>query len=242
MDGVLVDSEPLWHEAEIAVLAPLGVPLTRELCLQTTGVRVDGVVQHWRARHPWGEHPGDHEVVGAIVDGVVQRVLARGEPMRGAQAALAAVGALPLGLASSSPQRIIDAVLDRLGVRNRFAVVQSAESLPRGKPDPLVYLLACEALGVDPQFTVAVEDSSSGLRAARAAGMIVVAVPDPAAHVPDALHEADVVLDSLLAFPSWLAAQTLSENHRNLSLPRASGAAGADPPPRHRTPLPGLKG
>ena len=211
MDGVLVDSEPLWHEAEIAVLAPLGVPLTRELCLQTTGVRVDGVVRHWRARYPWRDEPDDRAVAGAIVDGVVQRVSARAEAMPGAHEALAAVDDLPLGLASSSPQRIIDAVLARLGVRARFSAVQSAEALPRGKPDPLVYLLACEALGIDPRHAVAVEDSSSGLRAARAAGMIVVAVPDPAAHVPDALDVADVVLDSLLAFPRWLAGQPRQE-------------------------------
>jgi HAD superfamily hydrolase (TIGR01509 family) len=134
-------------------------------------------------------------------------VRARAAPMPGAHEALDAVGALPLGLASSSPARIIDAVLDRLGVRARFSVVQSAEALPRGKPDPLVYLLACQALGVDPRHAVAVEDSSSGLRAAHAAGMIVVAVPDPAAHVPDALDKASVVLDSLREFPRWLAEQ-----------------------------------
>jgi HAD superfamily hydrolase (TIGR01509 family) len=208
MDGVLVDSEPLWHEAEIAVLAPLGVPLTPALCRQTTGVRVDGVVRHWRQRHPWGPDPDDATVVARIVDGVVERVRARAEPMRGARAALQAASSLPLGLASSSPQRIIDAVLDRLGVRGLFAkaqgTVQSAEHLPRGKPDPLVYLRACAALGVDPRRAVAVEDSSSGLRAAHAAGMIVVAVPDPAADVPDALPLAEVVLPSLEAFPAWL--------------------------------------
>jgi HAD superfamily hydrolase (TIGR01509 family) len=207
MDGVLVDSEPLWHEAEIAALGPLGVPLTRALCRQTTGVRVDGVVHHWRQRHPWGDRPTDAEVIATIVEGVVSRVRSRGAAMPGAQAALDAVGALPLGLASSSPEQIIDAVLDRLGVRARFGAVVSAERLPRGKPDPLVYLQACAALGCDPRRTVAVEDSSSGLRAAHAAGMIVVAVPDPAADRPDALGLADVVLDSLVVFPRWLATQ-----------------------------------
>jgi sugar-phosphatase len=204
MDGVLVDSEPLWHEAEIAVFSPLGVPLTVDMCRQTTGVRVDGVVRHWRERYPWGPTPDDATVIAGIVDGVVARVRERAEPMPGAREALAASSSLPLGLASSSPQRIIDAVLERLGVRAWFRTVQSAEQLPRGKPDPLVYQLACAALGVDPRRAVAVEDSSSGLRAAHAAGMIVVAVPDPAAHVPDALHLADVVLSSLAAFPPWL--------------------------------------
>ena len=203
MDGVLVDSEPLWHEAECAVLAPLGVPLTPALCLQTTGVRVDGVVRHWRERYPWGVSPSDDEVVLAIVQGVVERVRARAQPMPGAMGALDVVRGVPCGLASSSPEAIIAAVLARLGVRDRFGVVQSAEHLPRGKPDPLVYLLACEALGVDPRHTVAIEDSSSGLRAAHAAGMIVVAVPDPAAHVPDALPLATAVLPSLEHFPAW---------------------------------------
>jgi HAD superfamily hydrolase (TIGR01509 family) len=205
MDGVLVDSEPLWHEAEIAVFGSLGVVLTPELCRQTTGVRIDAVVAHWRAAHPWGPWPSNEEVVNAIVDDVVARVASRAEPMRGVHSALRAVSGLKTGLASSSPQRLIDVVLDRLGLRGAFQVVQSAEHLPHGKPDPTVYLLACKALGLDPRHAVAIEDSDSGLRAAHAAGMIVVAVVDPAGPRPKGLGVADVVLESLEDFPAWLS-------------------------------------
>lgn len=206
MDGVLVDSEPLWHEAELDVFTSVGVPLTTALCQETTGVRIDAVVRYWHARYPW-QTPSVDEVEQRIVCGVVERVRARGEPMPGARAAVAAAqqaGKL-LGLASSSPLSIIDAVLDRLAVRPCFQAVRSAEKLPRGKPDPEVYLLACADLGVPPSAAIAIEDSHSGILAAHAAGMFVVAVPDPRAPPPASLPLAHVVLDSLLQFPTLLA-------------------------------------
>ncbi|MCC7073978.1 MAG: hexitol phosphatase HxpB [Deltaproteobacteria bacterium] len=198
LDGVLIDSEPLWHEAELEVFCALGVPLTRALCLETTGLRVDAVVQHWYGLHPWPHAP--HERVAADVVGRVAALIrARAQPMPHVHAALDAVGArgLALGLASSSPMLVIDAALARLGIARRFSAVRSAEPLPHGKPDPQVYLLACADLGVAPAAAIAVEDSSSGLRAAHAAGMRVIAVPDPSARPPDALGLADLVIADL---------------------------------------------
>lgn len=207
MDGVLVDSEPLWHEAEIDVFGAIGLSLTVAQCQQTTGVRIDGVVRHWRALHPaLFAAVDDDALVARIVAGVVARVAARGTPMKGAFAAVddAARRGLQIGLASSSPRAIIEAVLVRLQVRDRFAAVCSAEHLPRGKPDPAVYLDACRALGVDPRRAVAVEDSSSGIEAGKNADMFVVAVPDPSAAVPKSLGLADVVIGSLLELPAVL--------------------------------------
>lgn len=208
MDGVLIDSEPLWHEAEIAAFGRLGVTLTPADCLETTGVRVDDVVRHWQARFPALTAVAVEVVVDDIVCGVVARVAARGEPMPGALAAVAAVvdRGLPAGVASSSPPAIIEAVLRRLGIGSRFDVVCSAWGLPRGKPDPAVYLEACAALGVAPADAVAIEDSQSGLLAGIAAGMMVVAVPDPRARPPAAVERADVVLSSLSALPALLDA------------------------------------
>jgi sugar-phosphatase len=208
MDGVLVDSEPLWHEAEIAAFAARGVTLSSADCLETTGVRIDDVVRHWQRRFPaalGGVDPG--ALVDDIVAGVVARVLARGEAMPGALVAVDAVVAagFPLGLASSSPPAIIDAVLRRLGVRDRFSAVHSAWGLPRGKPDPAVYLEACAGLGVRPADAVAIEDSQSGLLAALAAGMMVVAVPDPRTRPPAAAERAAAVLGDLGALPALLA-------------------------------------
>ncbi len=218
MDGVLVDSEPLWHEAEIEVFGALGLTLTRADCQQTTGVRIDNVVKHWREQHALlFRNVDDTAVVGRIVDGVIARVTARGAPMPGAVEAVGDVArrGWPIGLASSSPRAIIEAVLERLQVpgheggasgplKQCFAAVCSAEHLPHGKPDPAVYLEACRLLGVDPRRAVAVEDSSSGIEAGKNAGMIVVAVPDPSAAPPKSLALADVVIASLRELPAVL--------------------------------------
>lgn len=205
MDGVLIDSEPLWHEAEIAAFGAHGVVLTVEDCLETTGVRIDAVVRHWQERHPLAlgaVHAG--VLIDSIVAGVIARVLDRGEAMPGAHAALDAVleADMGLALASSSPPAIISAVLGRLDVEARFATVHSAWGLPRGKPDPAVYLAACESLGVDPADAVAVEDSQSGLLAGLAAGMMVVAVPDPRARPPEAAARAAACLPDLWHLPA----------------------------------------
>ena len=207
LDGVLVDSEPLWHVAELEVFCALGVPLTREGCLETTGMRVDAVVRHWHERFPWPT-PDLATVAARVVARVATLLKERGRPMPFALDALDEVAGrgLALGLASSSPRVIIDAALSALGVDGRFATVRSAEALQRGKPDPEVYLLACADLGVSPPRAAAIEDSSSGLRAAHAAGMRVIAVPDPSTRAPDALPLAHRVLRHLGELPDALDA------------------------------------
>ncbi|MBI5497045.1 MAG: hexitol phosphatase HxpB [Deltaproteobacteria bacterium] len=197
MDGLLVDSEPLWREAELEVLRALGVPLRAADCAATQGWRVDAVVRHWRARHPW-EGPSDQEVAQRIGAAVVARVRARAEPKRGVAHALAVVGALgvPAAVVSSSAPAIIRAVVERLGIAPRFAALVSADGLPQGKPHPAVYLHAARVLGVEPAGCVALEDSPSGVRSARAAGMRCLAVPDQGI-LPREVAEADRVLGSL---------------------------------------------
>jgi HAD superfamily hydrolase (TIGR01509 family) len=103
-----------------------------------------------------------------------------------------------LGLASSSPRRLIDVVLARAGLTDLFAAVLSTEEVPRGKPAPDVYLAVAGALGVAAESCVAIEDSSNGLRSAHAAGMHVYAVPRPEyPPAPDALAHAERVLANL---------------------------------------------
>ena len=200
MDGVLIDSEPLWHEAEIEAFGRFGLPLTAEQCAQTSGVRVDAVVAHWQFAHP--EVLGAvalEEIVGAIINGVVARITSRGNAMNGAVDAVSAVAARgkKLGLASSSPPAVIDAVLTRLGLADAFVDVRSGWWLPRSKPDPAIYLEACAALEVEPARTVAVEDSESGLRSAVSAGLVVCALPDRRMPVPPSVARAHYVLESL---------------------------------------------
>jgi HAD superfamily hydrolase (TIGR01509 family) len=139
----------------------------------------------------------------AINDAVVARVRERYERqlplLPGAREAVQRLGARwPLGLASSSNRPIIDLFLERSGLADRFAVTVSSEEVGRGKPAPDVYLAAVERLGATPGDAAAIEDSSNGIRAGRAAGMRVVAIPNP--HYPpseEALAQADVVLESL---------------------------------------------
>ena len=104
----------------------------------------------------------------------------------------------PLGVASSSPRVLIDAGLELLGVRDLVGVIVSTEEVERGKPHPDGFLAACEQLGVDPASTVAIEDSTNGIKSALAAGMKVVAVP-PRFHPPaaDVLERAHAVVDNL---------------------------------------------
>ncbi len=200
MDGLLIDSEPFWQQAELESFAAAGLTLSQSDLCQTVGMRVDEVVTHWLDRRPWDI---DRHPPGGLQDRIVERVIRfveeRGEPMPGVLSALTLCEELDLRLAvaSSSSMRIIEAVLGRLGLRQRFEVVQSAEHEPRGKPDPAVFLSAAGALGLPPASCVVLEDSIMGLRAARAAGMRCIIVPDPRLRADPALAEADLMLDTL---------------------------------------------
>jgi sugar-phosphatase len=159
MDGLLIDSEPLWRLAEVEVFRSIGVPLTEELARTTMGMRTDEVVEHWFARHPW-TGPTHKEIAARITARVIGLVGERGELMTGARQLidLFAARGLPLAIASSSSSEIIGAVVTRIGVRAAFRVLQSAEHEPFGKPHPGVYIAAARALGVAPADCLAFED------------------------------------------------------------------------------------
>ena len=180
MDGVLIDSEPLWQRVEYEVLSALGVPVTIETIQQTTGLRIDQCVDYWYHKAPWADYD-NAKVSNAIVDKVAEEIRQTGKPMSGVQQAMAYCQAkgLKVGLATSSPTALIDAVLARLKLKDQFMAVESAEALTYGKPHPEVYLNCAAALGVDPRYCLAIEDSFNGLIAARAANMQTVAIPAP---------------------------------------------------------------
>jgi HAD superfamily hydrolase (TIGR01509 family) len=118
-------------------------------------------------------------------------------------------GSFTLGVASSSNRPLIDLVLDLSDLGRFFAATVSSEEVPRGKPAPDVYLEACRRLAVEPSSAAAVEDSHSGIGSAKAAGMRVIAIPNPAFPPGDeALADADLVLDSLAELtPAVVASQ-----------------------------------
>ncbi|QDZ89512.1 hexitol phosphatase HxpB [Shewanella decolorationis] len=180
MDGVLIDSEPLWQRVEYEVLSALGVPVTIETIQQTTGLRIDQCVDYWYHKAPWADYDNT-KVSTAIVDRVAEEILKTGEAMQGVQQAIeyCQTKGLKIGLATSSFYTIIEAVLSKLGLSDKFMAVQSAEGLTYGKPHPEVYLNCAAALEVDPRYCLAIEDSFNGLIAARAANMQTVAIPAP---------------------------------------------------------------
>ena len=199
MDGLLIDSEPLWRRAEQRIFAGLGVRLTDAMCMETMGVRVDDVVRHWYGLYPW-QGPSTDEVAAEIVTAMVELVESEGVAMEGVAQVLdlLAGNGLRLSLASSSSMRLIDAVVDHLGIRQRFEVIRSAELEPYGKPHPGVFLTTAEQLGVDAPRCLVLEDSFNGVIAGLAARMKVVAVPAPEDQSQPRFDIAHARLQSLL--------------------------------------------
>jgi sugar-phosphatase len=201
MDGLLIDSEPLWREAEIAVFGSVGLRLTDELCRQTTGLRIDEVVTHWHRKSPW-PGPSREQVTEQILVEVQRMIIERGVLMEGARDTIMLLHAegLALAVASSSPIRLIHAVLDKFSLRGYFSALHSAEREMAGKPDPAVYLSTMSLLGAEPHHCLALEDSLSGVRAAKAAGAMVIAVPAPEDALDPGFELADLKLTSLRSF------------------------------------------
>ncbi len=182
MDGVLVDSEPLWRRAEIEGFAEVGLVLTETDCLRTQGLRIDEAVDYWFTRRPWtGRSP--HDVARDIEERVGALVRAEATPLAGVERSIEAALSRDwrLGLASSSSIRLIRTVLDHLGIREAFEAIHSAEVEAFGKPHPAVYLSTAAALDVAPSRCVAIEDSVNGVVSALAARMRCIAIPGPEA-------------------------------------------------------------
>ena len=202
MDGLLIDTEPVWRAAQSAVFAGFGVALSERDLLDSTGQPIEELIPVWRRRasapDPAGTELTDAEIADLIIDRVIAHVTAEGRPMPGVTAAIALFErcGLRLAIASSSPLRLIDAVCDRLGL-TRITVRCSAMDEARGKPAPDVYLTAARRLGAAAAGCLALEDSPAGIASARSAGMRCVAVPDPLLAADPRYREADLVLESL---------------------------------------------
>jgi HAD superfamily hydrolase (TIGR01509 family) len=208
MDGLLIDSEPIWRQSEIEIFGRLGLHLTEEQCMQTMGVRVAQVVQLWYDRHPW-EGPSTEDVTAQIIDAVKAHIMTQGEPMPGVLRTLAMVqtAGLPMAIASSSSEDLIRAVVERLGIDPYVSAIFTAEDDPEGKPHPAVYLRAAISLGVAPEDCLAFEDSPNGILAAKNAGMTCIVVPDPYLAGDPRMNLADMRLESLEDFTPDLFAQ-----------------------------------
>ena len=197
LDGVIVQSEELWDAARRELAAEHGIDWPEGATDAMMGM----------SSKEWSRYVHDEVGVPDPPEEINRKVLAWVEKryreklpwIPGAREAVKRIGAeFPLGLATSSNREIIDIVVEVGGFEDLLKVTVSSEEVERGKPAPDVYLETTRRMGVDPQRTAAVEDSTNGLLAAKAAGMRVIAIPNDA-HPPaeEGLAAADVVLSSI---------------------------------------------
>jgi sugar-phosphatase len=205
MDGLLLDSEILWHKGEVEIFGSLGVPLSDASDRFTKGMYVNEVVQYWFSQYPW-PGPSENDVVDMLLARVGELVESEGRLLPGAERALDLTGERgPLALASSTPMALIIRCLTHFGLIDRFVTIHSAEFETYGKPHPGVFLSAALSLGVAPTACLVLEDSSAGVLAAKSATMTVIAVPTSEDAGRPEFALADLVLTSLEELePSWL--------------------------------------
>jgi HAD superfamily hydrolase (TIGR01509 family) len=197
LDGLLLDSEQVWDEVREILTSERGGRWHDRAQADMMGM---SSIEWSRYMHDeLGVSDPPEEINRLVVERMMERYRERLPVIDGAIEAVRRIAERwPLGLASSSNRPLIAVALDLMGVADRFRVTVSSEEVERGKPAPDVYLDAARRLAVPPDRVVAIEDSANGIRAAKAAGMRVIAIPNP--HYPppdDALNQADAVLGSL---------------------------------------------
>ena len=197
LDGVIVDSEPVWEQVRRQVVAEHGGRWAPDAQQRIMGMSTGEWARYLSQDLGVGLPP--ETVAATVIEGMRARYRAGVPLMPGAAEAVRTLAARwPLGLASSSPPALIDAVLDSAGLGECFTAALSTEQVDRGKPAPDIYLAVTARLGHPPDRCAAVEDSTNGLRSAAAAGLRVIAVPHPGyPPEPAALHAASLVLTSL---------------------------------------------
>ncbi|WP_255801609.1 hexitol phosphatase HxpB [Idiomarina loihiensis] len=178
MDGLLIDSEPFWAKAERMVFSSMGVELSDSLCRQTAAMTTREVTEFWYRRFPW-KRKSIEDVENDVIDCVDELIRRHGKPMPGAKQIVDSFHRrnYRVGLSTNSPYRLINTVLEKLDIAQCFHGISSSEHVERRKPDPAVYLSTLQKLKVKPEHCVAFEDSASGVKAAKAAGIKTIAVP-----------------------------------------------------------------
>jgi len=201
MDGILIDSEPLWKIAEIEAFAKVGLNTKATDFAESVGLRIDEVVRLWHNKVKW-TNKTCKEVEDDIVNIVIREVYAQGKEMAGVTNLLSSLKSkgYKIGLATSSYQRIVDAVLDKLNISQFFDVCHSAEHEKYGKPHPAVFMTCADKLNVNYRDCLVFEDSLNGVLAAKAARMKVIAVPEACNGSNPKLIIADKIIDSLVDF------------------------------------------
>lgn len=209
MDGVLIDSEPLWSEATDEVFEKYKVNITQQQYSTTTGLRTKEFVHYWFS---YFKIPIEKaiEAEHAIVETVAEKIRLKGKAMPGLEHIFNFFiqRKFKIGMATSSGNKVIDVVINKLGVKDYLQAISSADDLAYGKPHPQVYLNCAEKLESNPIQCICFEDSFNGLIAAKAARMKCVVIPAPHESQHIKFNAADLKLSSLQNFNELLM-QTL---------------------------------
>ncbi|KGL63403.1 hexitol phosphatase HxpB [Polaribacter sp. Hel1_85] len=203
MDGVIIDSEPFWRQAQIDILLKYNTTITVADCIQyTMGKRIDDVARTWCQLHSLKVYPQILEQ--EIITAVAYLISEKGNAKQGLYELLGFLkeNNFHIALATSSSQPIINAVFNRLSIAHYFDVVCSADDEVYGKPHPAVYLKVAKKLGVQSTNCLVLEDSVTGLIAAKAASMKTIVIPEDKTDTRFTM--ADVTLTSMLEIIDYL--------------------------------------
>jgi mannitol-1-/sugar-/sorbitol-6-/2-deoxyglucose-6-phosphatase len=201
MDGVLIDSEPLWKIAMEEVFLSVGCSLTRQDFQKTVGLRLDEVIQYWYQHAAW-KNATPKEVENKIVERMVKLLKENGVPLTGVIETLHFLKnrGMKIGLATSSYEILIHTVLEVLSIHTLFDITHSAENEPYGKPHPAVYLTVANKLEVEPTHCLVIEDSFNGILSGKSARMNVVCIPEKTHHPDPKLMIADFHFEDMSLF------------------------------------------
>jgi len=201
MDGVLIDSEPLWYEAANDAFMPYGIRLNPTEYARSIGLRTKEFVDYWLKEYGVNSSlaPSIEAEINTLV---INKIDQKGMVMPGVLATLEQLKTrgYSIGLATSSPTALINVVVDKLNIRSYFSAFASAENLPFGKPHPQVYLNCAMALEQPASRCFCVEDSFNGLISAKSARMFCIAIPAPEFRHQPRFQAADLILNSLEEF------------------------------------------
>ena len=201
MDGLLIDSEPLWQEAGQEVLSQYNIQLTDEQYHSSTGLRTPEWIDNWFSYYHIDKINAP-QAIERIEETALQKIRQSGQIMPGVEYIMDFFQQknFRIGIASSSPMRLINVVVDKLNIRSYLHAITSAESLAYGKPHPQVFINCAEELSLPPTQCIVFEDSFNGLIAAKAAKMKCVVVPHHSAYNNPRWNAADLIINSLTNF------------------------------------------
>ena len=200
MDGLIINSEPLWKIAEIESFKEIGFNFTVEMCAQTTGMRIDEVVKFWWKKLKRNSSTQE-DLISSIEEKMIHLIKSKGEILPGVLDSLKLLNdvQIPIALASSSTMNLINATIETLKIKKYFKIIHSAENEIAGKPHPAVFLSTAKMMKLSPKKCLVLEDSKAGMLAGLNANMRTIVIPEENSN-PEWANQSFKILKSLNEF------------------------------------------